>query len=81
MAVRDSVHFIGMPEGKLALSQLVVYLSAAPKSNSIYTAYGNVERDLKAGHVYPVPHAIRNAPTQLMKELGYGEGYEYSHNT
>jgi len=81
MAARDAVHFIGMPEGKLALAQLVIYLSAAPKSNSVYTAYGAVENDLKAGKVYPVPLQIRNAPTQLMKEIGYGKGYEYAHNT
>ena len=80
MAVKDTVDFIGMPEGKLALAQLVVYLSAAPKSNALYTAYGQVEKDIKDGHIYPVPHEIRNAPTKLMKNLGYGKNYQYAHD-
>ncbi len=79
-SVKDTVHFIGLPEGKLALAQLAIYLSAAPKSNSVYQAYGRVEKDLKAGKIYPVPLEIRNAPTKLMKELEYGKGYEYSHH-
>ncbi|MFH1018457.1 MAG: replication-associated recombination protein A, partial [Pseudomonadota bacterium] len=79
MAARDAIHFLGLPEGKLALAQLVTYLAAAPKSNATYIAYGRVERDLKDGKVYPVPLAIRNAPTDLMKDLGYGKGYEYAH--
>jgi putative ATPase len=81
MAVKDTVDFIGMPEAKLALAQLVVYLSAAPKSNALYAAYGQVEKDLADGHVYPVPHSIRNAPTKLMKELNYGKGYQYAHDS
>ena len=80
IAAKDTVHFVGMPEAKLALAQLVTYLATAPKSNSIYAAYKRVEKDLKDGHVYPVPMSIRNAPTKLMKELGYGDGYEYAHN-
>lgn len=80
MAVKNTVDFIGMPEGKLALAQLVVYLSAAPKSNALYTAYGQVEKDLADGHVYPVPLAIRNAPTKLMKQLDYGKNYQYAHD-
>jgi putative ATPase len=79
VAAKDTIHFLGIPEGKLALAQLVTYLAAAPKSNAIYLAYGRVERDLKEGKVYPVPLAIRNAPTDLMKELGYGKDYEYAH--
>ncbi len=79
VAAKDAIHFLGIPEGKLALAQLVTYLAAAPKSNATYLAYGRVERDLKDGKVYPVPLAIRNAPTDLMKELGYGKGYEYAH--
>jgi len=81
MAVKDTVDFIGMPEGKLALAQLVVYLSAAPKSNALYTAYGQVEKDIADGHIYPVPLAIRNAPTKLMKELSYGKEYQYAHDS
>jgi putative ATPase len=70
MAVKDTVDFIGLPEGKLALAQLVVYLSAAPKSNALYMAYKQVEKDIADGHIYPVPHDIRNAPTKLMKKFG-----------
>jgi putative ATPase len=81
MAARDAIHFLGLPEGKLALAQLTAYLAAAPKSNAIYKAYGRVEADLKAGHVYSVPLEIRNAPTKLMKEIGYGKNYEYAHDS
>ncbi|HLG18345.1 MAG TPA: replication-associated recombination protein A [Bdellovibrionota bacterium] len=81
VAAKDTVHFLGIPEGKLALAQLAVYLAAAPKSNAVYVAYGRVEDDLRAGRVYPVPLQIRNAPTKLMKELDYGKGYEYAHDS
>jgi putative ATPase len=81
MAVKDTIDFIGMPEGKLALAQLVVYLSAAPKSNALYTAYKQVEKDISDGHIYPVPLAIRNAPTKLMKQLDYGKDYQYAHDS
>jgi putative ATPase len=80
MAAQQAVHFIGMPEGKLALAQLVVYLAAAPKSNALYTAYGRVEQDVQQTRNDPVPLWIRNAPTQLMKDLDYGKGYLYSHD-
>jgi putative ATPase len=80
IAAKDAVHFLGVPEGKLALAQLAVYLSAAPKSNSVYQSYGRVESDLQQGKVYPVPLEIRNAPTTLMKEIGYGKGYQYAHD-
>ncbi len=80
VAVRDTVHFLGMPEGNTALAQLVVYLALAPKSNSIYTAYQRAARDATEKPPYPVPLWIRNAPTKLMKDLGYGEGYEYAHD-
>lgn len=80
MAVKDTVDFIGLPECKLALAQLVVYLAAAPKSNAIYRAYGRIEADLSQGHIYPVPLAIRNAPTKLMKDLNYGKDYQYAHD-
>lgn len=80
IAARDSVHFLGMPEGKLALAQLAVYLANAPKSNAVYRAYQEVEKDIHDGHVYSVPLHIRNAPTKLMKDLGYGHGYDYAHH-
>jgi len=79
VAVKDAVHFLGMPEGNTALAQLVVYLALAPKSNSIYRAYGAAARDATEKAPYPVPLWIRNAPTPLMKGLGYGKGYEYAH--
>ena len=79
MAARDAVDFIGMPEGNLALAQAVVYLSVAPKSNALYTAYGDVQRDVEQTSADPVPLHLRNAPTGLMKKLGYGRGYQYAH--
>jgi putative ATPase len=79
IAAKETVHFIGMPEGALALAQLVVYLCSSPKSNTVYTAYESVIADIRAGKVYPVPLQIRNAPTKLMKELDYGKGYKYAH--
>jgi putative ATPase len=81
MAARDAVDFIGMPEGNLALAQAVVYLSVAPKSNALYTAYGAVRQDVEQTAAEPVPLHLRNAPTSLMKGLGYGKGYEYAHDT
>ncbi|HTW58475.1 MAG TPA: replication-associated recombination protein A [Terriglobales bacterium] len=80
MAARDAVDFIGMPEGNLALAQAVVYLSVAPKSNALYTAYGNVQQDVEQTAADPVPLHLRNAPTKLMKGLGYGQGYQYAHD-
>jgi putative ATPase len=80
VAVKDAVHFLGMPESNTALAQLVVYLALAPKSNSIYVAYERASRDALEKPPYPVPLHIRNAPTPLMKGLGYGKGYEYAHN-
>jgi putative ATPase len=80
MAARDAVDFIGMPEGNLALAQAVVYLSLAPKSNALYTAYGAVQEDVERTAAEPVPLHLRNAPTALMKGLGYGKGYEYAHD-
>jgi putative ATPase len=79
MAARDAVDFIGMPEGNLALAQAVVYLSVAPKSNALYTAYGSVQQDVEQTSADPVPLHLRNAPTTLMKKLGYGKGYQYAH--
>ncbi|HTU41431.1 MAG TPA: replication-associated recombination protein A [Candidatus Aquilonibacter sp.] len=80
MAARDAVDFIGMPEGNLALAQAVVYLSIAPKSNALYTAYGDVQQDIERTAAEPVPLHLRNAPTGLMKNLGYGANYRYAHD-
>jgi len=80
MAARDAVDFIGMPEGNLALAQAVVYLSVAPKSNALYTAYGSVQQDVERTAAESVPLHLRNAPTSLMKGLGYGSGYQYAHD-
>jgi putative ATPase len=77
---KDAFNFIGLPEGKLALAQCVIYLAAAPKSNSIYIAYDAVVSDLENTRNDPVPLHIRNAPTGLMKQLGYGKGYQYAHD-
>jgi putative ATPase len=80
MAARDAVDFLGMPEGNLALAQAVVYLALAPKSNALYTAYGEVQQDVEATAAESVPLHLRNAPTGLMKGLGYGQGYQYAHD-
>jgi putative ATPase len=80
MAAKEAVDFIGMPEGNLALAQAVVYLSLAPKSNALYTAYGSVKSDVENTVADPVPLHLRNAPTSLMKQIGYGKGYEYAHD-
>jgi putative ATPase len=80
MAVRDAVHFLGMPEGNTALAQLVTYLAAAPKSNAVYLAYGRAAEDATRDLAAPVPLHLRNAPTGLMKGLGYGKGYRYAHD-
>ena len=79
-AAKDAYDFLGSPEGELALAQLVVHLAAAPKSNAVYSALGAAMRAAKeTGSLMPPAH-IRNAPTRLMKELGYGKGYAYDHN-
>jgi putative ATPase len=79
LAARDAVDFLGQPEGDLALAQAVVYLSLAPKSNAVYEAYGAVREDVEQTAAQPVPLHLRNAPTGLMKQLGYGKGYHYAH--
>jgi putative ATPase len=76
----DAVRLVGLPECKLALAQAAVYLSIAPKSNALYTAYSEVASDVQKTINEPPPLHIRNAPTKLMKELGYGKGYQYAHN-
>ncbi|MFI5097648.1 MAG: replication-associated recombination protein A [Candidatus Acidiferrales bacterium] len=80
LAARDAFDFLGAPEGHLALAQAVVYLSLAPKSNAVYTAYGQVLEDVRKTEADPVPLHLRNAVTGLMKNIGYGEGYKYAHN-
>jgi putative ATPase len=80
LSARDAMHFLGPPEGDLALAQAIVYLALAPKSNAVYTAYGAVCGDIEATAAEPVPLHLRNAPTKLMKSLDYGKGYEYAHN-
>src|SRR5262249_42768993 len=80
VAAQQAVHFIGMPEGALALAQAVVYLATAPKSNALYSAYAAVVEDVRATRNDPVPLHLRNAPTRLMKELDYGTGYTYAHD-
>ena len=80
VAVKDAFHFIGMPEGWIPLSQGVTYLATAPKSNASYKAYQSALQDVKEKGALGVPFHIRNAPTSLMKGLGYGKGYKYPHN-
>ncbi len=76
----QAYHFLGSPEGELALAQAVLYLATAPKSNAAYIAFGRVQGEIRRTGSLPVPLHIRNAPTRLMKELGYGEGYRYAHD-
>jgi putative ATPase len=80
LAAKDAFDFLGIPEGDLALAQAVVYLAVAPKSNAITTAYGAVQEDVEHTAQEPVPLHLRNAPTGLMKSLGYGKGYQYAHD-
>jgi putative ATPase len=80
LAAKDAFDFLGAPEGHLALAQAAVYLSLAPKSNALYTGYGEVLEDVQKTEADPVPLHLRNAPTGLMKHVGYGKGYEYAHN-
>ncbi|MFC2024941.1 replication-associated recombination protein A [Chloroflexota bacterium] len=80
MAAQQAVHFIGMPEGNLALAEAAVYLATAPKSNSLYEAYSNVQKEVKEGYGESVPPHLRNPATPLMKEMGYGKEYKYAHD-
>jgi putative ATPase len=80
LAAKDAFDFLGVPEGNLALAQAAVYLSLAPKSNAVYTAYGEVRDDVAKTEADPVPLHLRNAVTGLMKNVGYGQGYKYAHN-
>jgi putative ATPase len=80
LSARQTMEFLGSPEGDLALAEAVVYLCLAPKSNSVYTAWGAVQQDIEQTRQEPVPLHLRNAPTRLMKELDYGKGYRYAHD-
>ncbi len=80
LSARDAMHFLGAPEGGLALAQAVIYLALAPKSNAVYTAYNAVLADIEATAADPVPLHLRNAPTRLMKQLDYGKDYQYAHD-
>jgi putative ATPase len=80
LAARDTIHFLGSPEGDLALAEAAIYLALAPKSNALYTAYQEVTAEIEANRAEPVPLHLRNAPTSLMKQLDYGKGYQYAHD-
>jgi putative ATPase len=80
LSAKEAIDFLGSPEGDLALAEAVVYLCLAPKSNSVYTAYGAVQQEIEQTRQEPVPLHLRNAPTRLMKELDYGKGYRYAHD-
>ena len=79
MAAKEAYHFLGSPEGELALAQCALYLATAPKSNAVYVAFGAAQTDVAAAPADPVPLHIRNAPTALMADLGYAQGYKYAH--
>jgi putative ATPase len=81
VAAKEAVHFLGMPEANTALAQATLYLAAAPKSNAVLAAYGQAAGDALRDVAEPVPLHLRNAPTRLMKELDYGKGYEYAHDS
>jgi putative ATPase len=80
LAAKDAYHFLGTPEGELALAEAAVYLACAPKSNAVYTAFDAARADVQARPAEPVPLHLRNAPTRLMRELGYGREYQYAHD-
>jgi putative ATPase len=80
LSAKEAIDFLGSPEGDLALAEAVVYLSLAPKSNSVYTAYSAAQQEIEHTRQEPVPLHLRNAPTRLMKELDYGKGYRYAHD-
>ena len=80
MAAQQAVHFIGMPEGNLALAEAAVYLATSPKSNSLYEGYSRVQKEIKQGSADSVPLHLRNPVTPLMEQIGYGDGYKYAHD-
>jgi putative ATPase len=79
-AAAQATHLIGLPEAKLALAQAALYLARAPKSNQVVVAYEAAAADARATQSEPVPLHLRNAPTRLMRDLGYGQGYQYAHD-
>jgi len=79
VAAQQAVHFVGLPEGNLALAEAVVYLATAPKSNSLYQAYSRAQKDIQQGRNEPVPLHLRNPVTGLMRQMGYGRGYKFAH--
>ena len=79
MAMQQCVHFLGIPEGDLALAQAVIYLAVAPKSDASYKALGDIMQEVQSGRAEPVPMHLRNAPTSAMKSWGYGAGYQHAH--
>ena len=80
VAAQQGVHFVGMPEAGVILAEAIVYLATAPKSNAVYNAYNQIRAEIVGGNIDPVPLWIRNAPTHLMKNLGYGKDYKYAHD-
>jgi putative ATPase len=80
LAAKEAYDFLGTPEGELAIAQATLFLALAPKSNAVYVAYGEAQQDVRERPAEPVPLHIRNAPTGLMKDLGYGKGYQYAHD-
>jgi putative ATPase len=76
----QAADFVGIPEGNLALAQAAVYLALAPKSNALYSGYGQAQRDLQSTMAEPVPLHLRNPVTKLMRQEGYGKGYQYAHD-
>ena len=80
VAAQQAVNFVGLPEGSIPLAQASLYLATAPKSNASYSALQAAKKEIQTGKYYPVPLHLRNAPTSLMKNLGYGENYRYAHN-
>ncbi len=80
VAAQQAVHFVGLPEGNLALAEAVVYLATAPKSNSLYRAYSEVQEEIRRSGYQPVPLHLRNPETALMRDVGYGQGYKYAHD-
>lgn len=80
VSAMQAVQLVGMPEGKLALAQVVVYMALSPKSNAVYVAYNQAAKDANNTFAHPVPLHLRNAPTKLMNEIGYGKGYKYAHD-
>jgi putative ATPase len=80
IAARDAAHMLGLPEANTALAQAALYLATAPKSNAVYAAYNKAAGDARRDEAEPVPLHLRNAPTRLMKDVGYGKDYEYAHD-